>query len=112
MNAEDLTLPTTLSTRAGRIPALRRRLAERLRDGELTIMPGVTDPLAARLVERAGFAACYATGAGIANVQYALPDLGLLGLEEVAGVVRRITDGVDLPVVVDADTGFGSALSV
>jgi 2-methylisocitrate lyase-like PEP mutase family enzyme len=72
----------------------------------------VTDALAARLADQAGFEACYATGAGLANVQYGIPDVGLIGLDEVADSVRRITSVLGLPLLVDADTGYGGPLSV
>jgi len=75
-------------------------------------VPGITDALGARLVERAGFAAAYATGAGIANAQFGLADIGLVSLGELAGQAGRVIDATGLPVIVDADTGFGSALSV
>lgn len=87
--------------------ALRAALAA---DGPL-LLPGVTDALGARLVEAAGFAAVYATGAGLANAQYGVPDLGLLSLREVVDHVERLTEATRLPVVVDADTGYGGPLA-
>jgi 2-methylisocitrate lyase-like PEP mutase family enzyme len=75
------------------------------------ILPGVTDALGARLAEAAGFAAAYATGAGLANAQYGLPDLGLVSLGEVVDHVGRITEATRLPVIVDADTGYGGPLT-
>jgi 2-methylisocitrate lyase-like PEP mutase family enzyme len=112
MNAPTGDLPNILSPDPRRFPQAREELARRLRSRELTVLPGVTDPLTARLAEQAGFPACYATGAGIANVQYGIADVGLLGLDEVVHVVRRLSDAVALPVVVDADTGYGGPLSV
>ena len=79
-------------------------------DGPL-VLPGVTDALGARLVEQAGFAAAYATGAGLANAQYGVPDLGLISLGEVVDHVDRLTEATALPVVVDADTGYGGPLA-
>jgi 2,3-dimethylmalate lyase len=95
-------------------PAQERRAALRtaLSAPEPLIVPGVTDALGARLAERAGFAAAYATGAGIANAQFGLADIGLVSLGELTGQAGRIIDATGLPVIVDADTGFGSALSV
>lgn len=90
----------------------RAALREALKAREPLIVPGVTDALGARLVERAGFAATYATGAGIANVQFGLADIGLVSLGELVGQASRVIDATGLPVIVDADTGFGSALSV
>jgi 2,3-dimethylmalate lyase len=105
-------IPVSLTSAVSRAQAARHEFAQRVRRGDRLIVPGVTNGLTARIVERADFAACYATGAGIANVEFALPDIGLIGLSEVAGQVRRITDAVTLPVVVDADTGHGGPLSV
>src|SRR5580693_7310831 len=86
--------------------AQERRAAFRkaLRAQKPLIVPGVTDALGARLVERAGFAAAYATGAGIANAQFGLADIGLVSLGELAGQAGRIIDATGLPVIVDADT--------
>ena len=101
-------------TGVGPMPtAHERRLALRaaLSAGAPLVLPGVTDALGARLVEQAGFAAAYATGAGIANAQYGVPDLGLISLGEVVDHVARLTEATSLPVVVDADTGFGGPLA-
>ena len=87
---------------------LRARLARR----ELLVLPGAFDALSARIIETAGFDAVYATGAGYANASFALPDIGFTGLAEVADHLGRITDAVDIPVVVDADTGYGELLQV
>lgn len=93
--------------------AHERRLALRshLSDGSPLVLPGVTDALGARLVESAGFPAAYATGAGLANAQYGVPDLGLVSLGEVTDHVSRLTEATRLPLVVDADTGYGGPLS-
>ncbi len=76
------------------------------------VLPGVADALTAILAERAGFEALFLTGAGIANLHFGMPDLGLLSLQEVVDRVRPICRAVEAPVLVDADTGFGNALSV
>ena len=73
---------------------------------------GAVNALGARLVEQAGFECCYVTGAGLANSQFGLPDIGLVALTEVTDETARICDAVDIPVIVDADTGFGGPLSV
>lgn len=90
--------------------------AARLRDlveaPRLLLLPGAADALTARVLEESGFDAVYATGAGIANAGHAWPDLGLLGMSEVTDAVRRIADATELPVVADADTGFGGPLNV
>lgn len=72
--------------------------------------PGAANALTALLVQEAGFEACYITGAGIANTYLGAPDLGLVTLTELAAHVSTIRDAVDLPLVVDADTGFGNAI--
>ncbi|QBQ56064.1 methylisocitrate lyase [Nitrosococcus wardiae] len=73
---------------------------------------GVINAYAALLAERAGFRALYLSGAGVANASFGLPDLGLTTLTEVAEEVRRIVAVTDLPLLVDADTGWGDALMV
>lgn len=91
--------------------ALRLRLRALLDEGAPLVLPGVTDVLGMRLVERAGFPAAYATGAGLANAQHGLPDIGLVSSSEVVDHVGRLTNGSGIPLVVDADTGFGGPLT-
>ncbi|MCS6800852.1 MAG: oxaloacetate decarboxylase [Chloroflexota bacterium] len=91
-----------------RAAQLRARLAQ----PEILIVPGVVDALTARLAQEAGFPAVYLTGAGLANAQFGLPDLGFLGLAEVAAQTARLADAVEVPLIVDADTGYGNALNV
>lgn len=81
-------------------------------DHKTVVLPGVTDALSARLVETVGFPACYLTGAGFANSQFGVPDVGLVTLTEVVEQARRVVDAVRIPVIVDADTGYGGHLSV
>jgi methylisocitrate lyase len=71
---------------------------------------GVINAYAALLAKRAGFKALYLSGAGVANASHGLPDLGVVGLEDVLEDARRITAAVDLPLLVDADTGWGGEL--
>jgi len=73
---------------------------------------GVINAYAALLAERAGFRALYLSGAGVANASFGLPDLGVTNLAEVCEDARRITSRTELPLLVDADTGFGSALGI
>ena len=75
-------------------------------------MPGAPSALVARLIEEAGYPATYVTGAGIANTYLGVPDIGLLTLTELAAHVTAIRHAVDTPLIVDADTGFGNAVSV
>lgn len=84
-----------------------RRLLER----EPVVAPGVFNPLSAVVARRAGFAALYVSGAAF-SASLALPDLGLFTLTELADFVRRVYRACRLPLVVDADTGFGEALNV
>jgi methylisocitrate lyase len=73
---------------------------------------GTINAYAALLAERAGFRAIYLSGAGVANASFGLPDLGITSLNDVCEDVRRITAASELPLLVDADTGFGSAFNI
>lgn len=73
---------------------------------------GAANAYNALQAQRAGFKALYLSGAGVANTSYGLPDLGMTGLEDVCIDIRRITSRVDLPLLVDADTGFGGAFNI
>jgi methylisocitrate lyase len=88
------------------------RLRSQLAQSTILIAPGASDALTARLIQEAGFDAVYATGAGIANAQFALPDIGLLSSTEMITQIRRIVQAVDVPVIADADTGYGNPLNV
>ena len=92
----------------GRQSANLRRLVE---GGRTTVAPGVFSPAVAKLAEKAGFRALYFSGAGFSNL-LALPDLGITTLTEVARATREVTSRVGVPLIVDADTGFGEALNV
>ena len=78
---------------------------------KIVVAPGVFSPAVARLAEKAGFRALYFSGAGFSNL-LALPDLGMTTLTEVARAVRQVASRVRVPLVVDADTGFGEAVNV
>ncbi len=86
---------------------LRRLLAQ----DEILVAPGVYDGLSARLVAQAGFPVAYASGGAIARSR-GIPDMGLLSLSEVAQRLSEIVDAVEVPVIADADTGYGNALNV
>jgi methylisocitrate lyase len=75
-------------------------------------LPGAINAYCALLAQKAGFRALYLSGAGVANASYALPDLGITTLNDVLEDVRRITAATDLPLLVDADTGFGAAFNI
>jgi methylisocitrate lyase len=85
-----------------------KRLRELIARGAI-IMPGVPNAGMARQVERAGFEAVYVSGAGMANATAGMPDIGLLTLTEVARLAGYIANAVNIPAIVDADTGFGGA---
>jgi carboxyvinyl-carboxyphosphonate phosphorylmutase len=89
-----------------------RRLRELLSAGELIVAPGAYDCLSARLIEAAGFPAIYMTGFGTAASYLGRPDVGLLGMSEMVDQARRIVQAVDVPVIADADTGYGNAINV
>jgi 2-methylisocitrate lyase-like PEP mutase family enzyme len=76
------------------------------------ILPGTPNALFARLIAQHGFEAIYVTGAGIANMSYGFPDIGLVTLAELCDHVAAIADAVESPILVDADTGFGNPLNV
>ena len=76
------------------------------------LVPGAGNALAARVIESLNFEAVYLSGAGLTNNFYGMPDLGFVGLEDIARHTAAIRDAVALPLIVDADTGFGNALNV
>jgi 2-methylisocitrate lyase-like PEP mutase family enzyme len=86
------------------------KLRELLASGHITVAPGAFDGLSARLVEQAGFAAIYASGGAIARAA-GVPDLGLISLSSVVDRLASMVDVVEVPIVADADTGFGNALN-
>lgn len=94
-----MTRPTT---------ALKTLLAQRAG----TILPGAANGLFARVIEDLGYEAVYVTGAGVANMYLGAPDIGLTTLSEIAGHVAAIADAVALPLLVDADTGFGNPVNM
>ena len=87
-----------------------KTLRNRIESGDTIIAPGCYDGLSARLIERAGFDAVYASGGAIARSR-AIPDIGLVSLNEIATRITEIVDAVSLPVIADMDTGYGNALN-
>ncbi|WP_374254207.1 oxaloacetate decarboxylase [Xanthobacter sp.] len=75
-------------------------------------VPGTANAMFARVIENLGFDAIYVSGAGIANMALGAPDIGLTTLTEVAEATAAIADAVSLPIIVDADTGFGNAVNM
>jgi 2,3-dimethylmalate lyase len=96
----------------GSRPAPRARLRELLGAPSPLVAPGAYDALSARLVEQAGFDAVYMTGFGTTASLIGRPDVGLLTGAEMADNARRIAAAVDVPVIADADTGYGNAINV
>jgi 2-methylisocitrate lyase-like PEP mutase family enzyme len=92
---------------AGR-PALRQLIERR----QALVVPGAFDALSARLVEQAGFPAVYMTGFGVSASRLGLPDLGFAGLAEMVDQARNLAAAVAIPLIADADTGYGSPLQV
>ena len=87
---------------------LRNRLGEK----KILVVPGVYDAFGAIMAERAGFEALYLSGASIAYTKLGSPDIGLITLNELESVVGNVCERSALPIIVDADTGFGNALNV
>jgi len=87
------------------------KLRQLLASGRTVVAPGVFDGLSARLTEQAGFTAVYASGGAIAR-SAGIPDLGLLSLSEIVARLEMIVDAIAIPVIADADTGYGNALNV
>lgn len=92
--------------------SLRSLIASAEDEGRTLLLPGAYDALSARLIDAAGFDAVYVTGAGYANSGLGVPDIGLVSATEMRDHVARIADSVGIPLVVDADTGFGNAINV
>src|SRR5947208_13477871 len=90
----------------------RSSLRELLAAGEMVLAPGCYDALGARLVEEAGFPAAYMTGFGSAASRLGRPDVGLMSLPEMVDNAHRIAQAVDIPVIADADTGYGNPVNV
>lgn len=86
-------------------------MSEVLRKADFLIIPGVFNPFTALLAEKVGFKAVYLSGGALTS-SLGLPDLGVITLDEVAWMVRRIREVTDIPIIVDADTGFGEAINV
>ena len=97
---------STTSTSAG-----ARLWAALERERPLQVV-GAINAYSAKLAERAGFKALYLSGAGVANASFGLPDLGITSLNDVCEDIRRITGATELPLLVDADTGWGAAFNI
>ena len=87
-------------------------LKEKINARRGLLVAGAANALAARLIQQLGFEAVYLSGAGITNTFYGIPDLGFVSLSDLAQHTAATRDAVELPIIVDADTGFGNALNV
>lgn len=85
---------------------------KRLLDGPILVAPGVYDAFSAAFAADAGFKALYLSGASVAYSQLGRPDIGLVGLDMLAALLERIAERVEIPIIADADTGFGNAVHV
>jgi len=87
-------------------------LKRRLQDPSILLAPGVYDALTGLIAQKAGAEAVYLSGASIAYSRFGRPDIGLVSMSEVADTVAALRDRIDIPLIVDADNGFGNALNV
>ena len=88
------------------------RLKARLAEDRILLAPGVADGLSALMAKQAGAEALYLSGASIAYTRFGAPDLGLVDMNEAAAVLEAVSESAGLPIIADADTGFGNALNV
>ncbi|MDD3252256.1 MAG: isocitrate lyase/PEP mutase family protein [Lachnospiraceae bacterium] len=89
-----------------------KQLRALLKQESIIVVPGVTTPLFAKVAEEKGFRALFVTGAGLANMNFGLPDYGLITMTENLELVKRINDNTSLPLIVDIDDGYGSPMNV
>ncbi|QGA68625.1 isocitrate lyase/PEP mutase family protein [Sulfolobus sp. E11-6] len=89
-----------------------RRLRELTNSKDLILAPGAYDALSARLIELTGFDVVYMTGFGTAASMLGYPDVGLITMHEMVDNAKRIVDAVNIPVIADADTGYGNPINV
>ncbi len=90
----------------------RQKLRSRLAQRSIIVAPGVYDAFGARFVEQEGFEACYLTGNGVSASLLGRPDVGLVDLTLLAAHAHRIAEAIDIPLICDADTGYGNAVNV
>jgi 2-methylisocitrate lyase-like PEP mutase family enzyme len=94
------------------LESLGKLLRSKLEERRGLLVPGAADALSARVIASLGFEAVYVTGAGVTNASLGMPDLGFISLPELAQRTSAIREAVELPILVDADTGFGNPLNV
>src|SRR5437868_1154244 len=100
---------TTPTTNTSTTPDTLRRTLER---GEFVVAPGVYEMLTARIADRMGFKALYMTGYGVSVSHLGLPDAGLVGYTDMVDRAQTIAQGIDRPLIADADTGFGGLINI
>ena len=103
-----LNMPLSLGVHPGK----NQRLRQMIGSGEFLIAPGVFDCLTARLAELAGVKALYMTGSGVSISRLGAPDIAILSFAEIVDQAKRIADVTELPLIADADTGYGGPLNV
>jgi 2-methylisocitrate lyase-like PEP mutase family enzyme len=91
---------------------IRKTLRDDLENGPIVMAPGAYDSITARLVQKAGFPSIYMTGSGVSMSLLGIPDFGIISYAEVLDRVEQISGPIDLPLIVDGDTGYGGVLSV
>jgi 2-methylisocitrate lyase-like PEP mutase family enzyme len=94
------------------VNATRPILRELITAPQIAVLPGAYDGFSARLTERAGFGAAFITGSGVSESRLGVPDVGLAGLADAVDAARDIARSVEIPVIADADTGYGNAVNV
>lgn len=87
------------------------RLKQLILAPEILVMPGAFDPLSARIIEEAGFAAIQCSGYGMSVTHLGLPDYSFLAMSDMVAITQKVVEAVDLPVMADGDTGFGNAVN-
>ncbi len=92
--------------------AVKKGLRELFSEGKIIQAPGVFDPITAKITQAAGFKAAYMTGFGTSVSNFGLPDIGLLTLTEMVENASRIADAINIPLIADADTGYGNPINV
>ena len=88
------------------------KLRELLRENKIIMAPGAYDAWSARLIEKAGFPVVYMTGYGVSASVLGRPDIGLISMQEMAEAAKNICNCTDVPVIADADNGYGNTLNV
>lgn len=92
-------------------PSSAKRLRRLIRQDEILVLPGVADPMSARVAESVGFSALFASGAGISNLLFGYPDIGLVTGSEMADAISRIAAAIEIPLMADGDNGYGGIAS-